>query len=221
MTAVITAIVVGGGVYWWQNKETQSALTQQVNQEPEVRLLADCSKLGSPWTRFENSGTSLSFCYKNSWGSPQLKQETLDPRGGKGSQWFITFPSAPRVKSVLGNQYPLINYESLDFQLTGDTDGTPFSAWASIDFNKSGSELARLLFSNENAAVKKLTVNGKQVLKVKSDLIEPLSQERITPLDYFIPNVVINGTTYNLHIIGGVEQEADLDKLLESMVFKK
>ena len=87
-----------------------------------------------------------------------------------------------------------------------------------MDFSKSETELA-YLFQDENAVTQKLTVKGKQVLKVNRDFVEPLSQERITPVDYFIPNVVINGTTYNLHIIGLSEQETDLNKLLESMVF--
>jgi hypothetical protein len=217
VTAVITAVVIGGGVYLWQNKEIQPAPTQQLEKKQEVRSLADCSKLGSSWTLFSNSGTSLSFCYKAPWGNPQLKEEAVDPKVGIGSTWFLTFPTAP--SPMLGNQYPLISYQTLDYQLLGDTDAPPFSAWVSMDFNKSNSELARLFPDSQNATALKFTVNSRQVLKAKRDFVEPLSQERITPLDYFMPNVVIDGTSYNLHIIGALEQEADLDKLLNSMVF--
>lgn len=211
VTAVITAVVVGGGVYLWQNKQAQPAPIQQVNQGQEARSLADCNNLGSSWTLFKNSGTSLSFCYKTMWGSTELKESGISPEAKVGTVYYISFS-----KSV--NNYPLISYSTLDFQKLGDSDVSPVIDWSALNFNKNETELARL-FPNENATAQKLTVNGKQVLKVNRDFIEPLSQERITPLDYFMPNVVINGTTYNLHIIGSPEQEADLDKLLDSMVY--
>ena len=211
MTAVITAVIVGGGVYLWQNKKAQPVPMQQVNQEQEARSLADCSKLGSSWTPFSNNGTSLSFCYKNSWGATELKETGTSPEARVGTVYYISFS-----KSV--NNYPLISYSTLNFQRLGDSDVPPVINWKTLDFSKSETELARL-FTDENATAQKLTINSKQVLRVKRNFIEPLSQERITPLDYFMPNVVINGATYNLHIIGSPEQETDLDKLLESMVF--
>ena len=218
MTAVIAAIVVGGGVYLWQNKEAQPVPAQQVNQEQEARSLADCNKLGSSWTQFSNSRTSLLFCYKNSWGGTELKETGISPGARVGTMYYISFSDAPAQPSVNNNPYPLISYSTLDFQTLGDSDVGPGMDWSALDFSKSETELARL-FPDENATARKLIVNGKQILKVNRDFIEPLSQERITPLDYFMPNTIINGTSYNLHIIGSPEQEADLDKLLESMVF--
>jgi hypothetical protein len=208
VTVVIVAIIVGGGVYLWQNKEAQPA--QTVNQEQKALSLADCSKIGSSWALFSNNGTSLSFCYKTSWGSTELKETGISPAARKGTVYYVSFS-----KSI--NNYPLISYSTLDFQKTGDNDVPAIIDWKALDFNKSETELARLF--SENATAQKITVNDKQVLKAHSNFIEPLSQERVKSVDYFVPNIVINGTTYNLHILGSSEQEADLDKLLESMVF--
>ncbi|HBD05199.1 TPA: hypothetical protein DCZ32_01950, partial [Candidatus Uhrbacteria bacterium] len=148
----------------------------------------------------------------------ELKETGISPEAMVGTIYYISFSDAPAQPLVNNNPYPLISYSTLDFQTLGDSDVGPGMDWKALDFSKSETELA-LLFPNENATAQKLTVNGKQILKVNRDLIEPLSGERITPLDYFMPDVVINGATYNLHIIGSPEQEADLDKLLESMVF--
>ncbi len=212
VTAVITAIIVGGGVYLWQNKQAQPAPTQQVDQGQEARLFADCSKLDSSWKLFSNSGTSLSFCYKTTWGSTTLKETSRSPEARVGTIYHISFS-----KSV-GN-YPLISYSTLDFKRLGASDVPEVMDWKSLDFSKNEIELARLLPADQNATAQKLTVNGKQVLKTHSDFIEPLAQERVKSVDYFMPNVIISGATYNLHILGSPEQEADLDKLLESMTF--
>ena len=211
VTAVIVVVMAGGGVYLWQNKKAQPTSTQKVNQEQETRLLADCSELDSSWTLFSDSGPSLSFCYKTSWGTPEFKETGISPKARKGTVYHISFPKS-------ANYYPLISYSTLDFQKLGDSDGGPGIDWKALTSNKNEVELARL-FPNDNATAQKLTMNGKQVLKINRDFVEPLSQERITPLDYFMPNVVISGTTYNLHIIGSPEQEADLEKLLNSIVF--
>jgi len=211
VTAVIVAVIVGGGVYLWQNKQAQPAPTQQVNQGQEARSLADCSKLGASWTPFSNSKTSLFFCYKTPWGTTTLEETSISPKARKGTVYYVSFS-----KSV--NNSPLISYSTLDFQKLGDSDVPPVIDWEALDFSKSETKLAQL-FPDENATAQKLTVNGKQVLKVNRDFVEPLSQKRITPLDYFMPNVVINGTAYNLHIVGSPKQEADLEKLLDSMVF--
>lgn len=212
VTAVITAVIVGGGVYLWQNKETQPAPTQQVSQEQEARSLADCSKLGSSWTLFSSSGTSLSFCYKTSWGGTKLKETEMSPEARIGTIYYISFS-----KSV--NNYPLISYSTPDFQKLGDSDVPEIIDWKALDFNKSETELARLLPSDENAAAQKVIINGKQVLKAHSDFISPLSQTRIQSVRYFLPDVTINGENYNLSVLGSPEQEVDLDKLLESMAF--
>lgn len=206
-TVFITTIVVSGGIYYFQ--KTQPASMQQVEQKSEARSLTDCNKLGSSWTLSSNSGTSLSFCYKTSWGTSDLKETSISPEARKGTIYYISFS-----KSVYN--YPLISYSTLDFQKLGDSDVPLVIDWKALDYSKSETELARL-FPNENATVQKINVNGKQILKVNRDFVEPLSQKRVTPLDYFMPNIIINGTAYNFHMIGSPEQEADLEKLLESM----
>lgn len=171
----------------------------------------DCSDLGSTWTLFSDEETTLSFCYKKSWGSTKLKESGISPEAKTGTIYYVSF-----TKSV--NNYPLVSYSTPDFLKLGDSDTPMVIDWQALDFSKSDSELVKL-FRGENATVQKLTVNGKQVLKVHRDFVEPLSQERITPVDYFMPNVTINGETYNLHIIGSLEQESDMDLMLDSIRF--
>ncbi|KKQ70874.1 MAG: hypothetical protein UT33_C0017G0011 [Candidatus Peregrinibacteria bacterium GW2011_GWC2_39_14] len=172
--------------------------------------LADCRSLSPSWALFSDSETSLSFCYINSWGTAKFKETEISPAAKAGTIYYISFSESVN--------YPLISYSTLDFKKLGDSDVPSVIDWKALDFSKSETELA-LLFPNEKATVRKITVNSKQVLVVNRDFIEPLSQKRITPLDYFMPNVSINGTTYNLHLVGLSEQEAVLDKLLESMSY--
>jgi len=178
----------------------------------------DCSKLGSAWTAFLSDETSLTFCYRFSWGNPEIAETGTNPSMRTGMVHHVSFPDAPHQPSVNGNRYPHISYSTLDFQILGDGDVPPILDWKELDFGKSEGDLAGL-FSETDAIVKKLSVNGKQVLQVKRDYIGRLSQEHVTPLHYFIPNVVINGTAHNVHVIGAVEQEEDLDLLVESMRF--
>ncbi len=225
---IVIIIVLSYSIYLWKEiTKTQIPVQQvvenvkpvpqpQVEEEKESQPLDKCGKIDSSLALFSDSTTSLSFCYKASWGTPEVKESTTSPESKIGTVYYISFTKIVNKNRVYDS--PLINYSTLDFELTGDRDGSPFMGWSEIDFDDNEAELVKL-FPNQNAVVQKLIVNNRQALKVKSDFIHPLSEERITPLDYFMPNVVINGTAYNLHIIGSSEQETDLDKLLESMTF--
>jgi len=196
-----------------ENKEAQLAPTQKAEEEQEARSLADCTNLDNSWSLFQSNKTSLSFCYKQAWGTPELKEGPVSKESYEGEIWFISFSKST-------NDYPLIRYRSKDFHMIGDTKNQSLSGafFANPDFSKSESELARL-FLNTNATAQKLIINGQQVLKVKRNFIDPVSYDHIQSLDYFIPNVAINGTMYNLDMSGLSEQESDLGKLLESMRF--
>ena len=211
LTVIITAIIVVGGVYLWQGKQVSSPPAQP-DEEQKVSSLADCSNLSSSWALFSGNETSLSFCYQSAWGDLTVKETGSSQEARTGTVYYLVFPNSV-------NNYPLISYSTLDYKRLGDSDVPPGLDWKGLDFDKSNSELALLFPDFENAIVQKFTVNGRQVLKVHRNFIEPLSQERITPVDYFMPDVTINGENYNLHIIFSPEQESDIDTLLETMSF--
>ncbi len=200
-------------------QEGDTATKVDTQSEEEPKTLDTCGKIDSSLALYSNSTTSLSFCYKTSWGVPTVKETEISPESKIGTKYYISFIKLVNGKLVYDS--PSISYSTLDFQLTGDRDGSPLmmGKWDTLNFSASETELAKL-FVNQNAVVQKLTTsNSVQAFKVKLDYIEPLSEERITPVHYLIPNIIINETKYNLHIVGSLEQEADLDKLLESMTF--
>ena len=200
VTAIIVAVVGGGGIYLWQ-----------------ARSIADCSKLGTEWELFKNDRTSLSFCYKNIWGNPDFTESGIDQK-----RWVGTFNSILPLRSVIDykiktNNFPMIVYSTLDFQLLGDNTTLPVVDWKESNF-KSDSELARLFPNDRISYTGKLTVNGQKVLKVYRNYTVPLPNDR-SQISYFMPNVVISEKAYNLYVTGFPEQESDIENLLESMHF--
>jgi len=201
ITAFITIVLVGGGIYGLQTK----------NSIFEVTTIKDCNKLGDAWNLFSSKETSLTFCYPNSWGEAKHKETSISPQLRNGTQYHISFSESK-------NNQPLISFSTLDFQRLGPSDALPPVNWSAIDFNKTESELDEI-FPNENSKTKKLNINGKQVLKVYRDFMDPLSQIRLENMNYFIPQVEINTTMYNVYILGSKEQESDLDKLLNTISY--
>ena len=201
IVSLIAAVLFSGGIYTWQNK----------NSVPEVTNVADCRKIGDSWDLFSSKETSLNFCYPNSWGQAEFKETSISPQLRNGTQYHISFSES------INNQ-PLISFSTLDFQRLGPSDALPPVNWSAIDFNKTASDLDQI-FPNENSKTKKLIINGKQVLKVYRDFMDPLSQIRLENMNYFIPQVEISTIMYNLHILGSMEQESDLDKLLNTISY--
>jgi len=204
---IVAIIIIGGGI--WIFKESSNNVNQQSNNY-ETRSLADCNYLGDSWELLEKEEISLKFCYKKEWGNAEVQEMTGPNR--TGSMFRIGFSS---------ENYPIINYSTPDYRNLSAGD-IPKQAidWDALDFNKDALELARLLpFGIENAVAKKLNVNGKNVLKTNRDYPDHLSGERFTPVDYFMPNVKINGSGYNLHIMSMLEQESDTDTLVKSLTF--
>lgn len=205
-TFLLTAVLVG-----CTPVEVSEETVPETEEVEEVVAVADCSDLDDSWSLFFSSETSLSFCYKKDWGETKFKASGLSPEVQVGEVYYVSFS-----KSI--NNSPLVRYQTPDFQRLGDSDVPPGIDWTKLDFNKSDEELAEL-FSGENPTLEKMEVNGKAVLKVHKDFIEPLSQERITPVEYFMPNVTISGNSYNLQIFGSSEIESDLDLLLGTITF--
>ncbi|KKT74474.1 MAG: hypothetical protein UW70_C0053G0002 [Candidatus Peregrinibacteria bacterium GW2011_GWA2_44_7] len=189
-----------------------------VNEVPsEMAAIADCSALADSWTLFESDEVSFSFCTQKAWGVPSIKETTSSPEARVGTVFHVVFPDAPRSPSVLNNPYPLMSYSTIDYKKLGDGDVGASFDWSKLEGNPSESQLA-LLFPEEST-VEKWEVNGITVYKFHGDSIEPLSGERITPVDYYIPKVMINEIPYNFHLIGGLEQEQELDTVVESLRF--
>lgn len=201
ITAFITIVLVGGGIYGLQTK----------NSIFEVTTIKDCNKLGDAWNLFSSNETSLTFCYPNSWGQAEFKETSISPQLRNGTQYHISFSESK-------NNQPLISFSTLDFQRLGPSDTLPPVNWSAIDFGKTESELDQI-FPNENSKTKKLNINGKQVLKVYRDFMDPLSQIRLENMNYFISKVEMDKIMYNLHILGSTEQESDLDKLLNTISY--
>ncbi len=173
----------------------------------------DCSGLGDSWISSVWKGNDpLAFCYKTTWGTPELKDSSISPEARIGQIYYVTFSKAD------GNS-PLLGYSTLDFQKLGDSDVSEIANWDAIDFSKSEAELAELFPENENPVVEKIVINDKQILKVSTDYISSFTQEHIQTIYYLAPKVSINGTDYNLFALGGISIESDLKKVMESMRF--
>lgn len=173
----------------------------------------DCVELGFGWHGARGEGNSpLAFCYRGYWGETQWEETSISPEARIGTVYYVTFTDA--VES-----FPLISYETLDFEKTGDSDVPAIINWDKVDFNKSNSELAKLMVGDENVVAQKLEINGTMVLKITSDRPQWDSEELRPLVQYFVPKVSISGVEYNLHLIGSDQQEADLDKMMGSMSF--
>lgn len=214
---VITALIAGGSVYYWQNKTIQP-ITDTTNGVVKLVSVADCSHLDNTWTPFSNNETTLSFCYKKDWGESNLEETSISPQFLTGTTWFVTFSEAPHLKSVLRNSYPLISYSTPDYKNTGDREGQDFD-WNSLDISNNNDEIAKLFSYADSVDIIKLDLNGNRAIKVKTELTEPFSEEFITPISYYVPNVTINNKPYNLQVMGGPEIESDLDTLIKTFNF--
>ncbi|MFH0988257.1 MAG: hypothetical protein V1763_02700 [Parcubacteria group bacterium] len=171
----------------------------------------DCARLPGQWSKFIAEDKSLSFCYADSWGAPTLSGSEVALSCRRGDVRYISFARS------IGNS-PLISYSTLDYALTCDRDAGP----ADIDWQKLGSastekELKDNVFFGSVTDVVKTKVNGLSVIKARLDYLDPLSEERVRSVGYFLPGIDIAGKKYNLHISGLPEQETSLDLLLSTM----
>jgi hypothetical protein len=202
------ALVLYLGLGWYIDRQASTTVEHEQTTDQAVA----CGELDDSWALFQSDQTSLSFCYEKSWGKPSVKETSISPEARVGTIYHISF-------SASDNNQPLISYSTPNYQRTGDSDVPRLIDWSQLDFSKSTTELAQLLPDSENSKAEKIIVNGKQVLKVYRDFLAMETEERITQFAYFMPDVIINGETYNLHITCSPSQEKQVDTLLQDLTF--
>lgn len=71
LTALITAIVVGGGVYFWQNNDREEGIkvSQETVKTPETKK-ADDSIKNSDSVTYQSTDLGISFEYPSKFGTP-------------------------------------------------------------------------------------------------------------------------------------------------------
>lgn len=94
LTALLTAAIIGGGVYYWQNQKTSEKITSQIDvadeqdekitsptpetksadKEDDVPLKPQASNLKS----YENKTLNISFSYPQDWGDVSQEKDGTD-----------------------------------------------------------------------------------------------------------------------------------------------
>lgn len=210
LTAVVTAVVVGSGVFMWQSKTADTTPDRTSNKAAD----APVAQVSCPqhWTMYQSQ--NISFCYKNSWGTPKLLDETHE--GGKGKLFNIRFAKDAYVNNA--HSTPDLWWETKDFApAAADYSTTCFDC---INFNKSESENIKALGTNDkNVTAKKVIVAGKNALRVHVNYFEPAFQQgQINRLDYYIPNAFGD---YHFQASAGYSAAAELDMFMNYLSFKE
>ncbi len=213
LIVVIIAVIIGG--MYVRGNDQPSEGQRMEESEKVVETVVSCEDLGEDWVLFSDGNTSLTFCYQKVWGDVIFEETLVDASMRSGTEWFITFSDEPAAPSAINGKRLQLSYATLDYKGADAGHGNAFD-WSALNFELDESELATL-FTEENVVISKLSVNGKNVLKVKKDFVEPLTQQPAKSLDYYLPNITINETPHNLRIAGAIEQEAQLDMLVETI----
>lgn len=217
LTVIITALIVGGGVFVWQNKtiqktaELKTPIVTNNSTESLDTTQTNCQQNGSEWTKYESQ--DFSFCYIKSWGTPKLLDETH--KDGKGKLFHLAFANNENKNNV--NSTPDIWWESKDFApAVSDYSTTCFKC---IDFNQDETQIIEALgLKNKNATAQKLVVSGKKVLRIHLDYLEPeYEQGQINSLDYYIPNAFGD---YNFQVTIGYQKADEADTFIKTLLFK-
>lgn len=214
---ITTAVVVGGGIFLWQNETadtTPSTNSKQVVNEdaaerPEVKV--ECPQ---NWTIYKSQ--NLSFCYKNSWGAPEFRDETH--KEGKGRLFKIGFANEKNTNAVNSPSTPQLWWETKDFApAVADYSTTCFEC---INFNQSESEIIKSLgYKEKNATAQKVIVDGKNAFRVKTDYFEKMfDQGQTNQLEYFVPNAFGD---YHLQTVVSYSKADELDTLMKNLSFKE
>lgn len=222
----VLLVLAGVGLYWWQGQTTArterqaSSVQEQLQtkivdlekqlegtKQPEkpAFVSADCSLLGNPWISFAPESYSLSFCYKNTWGAPELKEFDIKEEH-TGTKWRVTFPKV---------SYLSVAFETPDFALTS-------AEGVALTFEKQYAELkkeyAELKDVDTAFALRKietLTVRSKDALRVYRNEVNAKTRLRTKSVQYFIPSA-INGE-YHLSVDGIVTGSSDLTPVDDSL----
>lgn len=174
-------------------------------------VAATCADLGDTWDTFAASEPTMTFCYLSSWGQPGFVMTTSTEQGREGEIYYIDFANTQ------GN-YPIISLSTLDYRNLGDSDIGPGISWRLIDFNKSETELEYLFVRSEDPNVEKMQIAGIDVMKVERNFDDPITGGRTTSIDYFIPDVMIDGEAYNVYVTCFPSQESAVEILLQTLL---
>lgn len=217
LAVVVTAIVVGGGIFLWQNKTadttpsttSKEVVNEKIAEGPETKV--ECPQ---NWTMYESQ--NLSFCYNNSWGTPKFADETHQE--GKGKLFKISFANEKYTSVDNAPSTPQLWWETKDFApAVADYSTTCFEC---INFNQSEAEIIKALgYEGKNATAQKVSVNGKNALRVKIDYFEEMfDQGQISRLEYFVPNAFGN---YHFQAVVSYSKADELDTLMKNLFFKE
>ncbi len=227
LSIIITAAIVGGGVYSWQNDKTilgeetvgeiEVGTEKNVNDEitNETVRIFDCSELEDNWIEFSDVETTLHFCYRKEWGGMNLEETSTGSDYRIGTIWYVGTGTGG---------VPLVSYSTLDYERIGGGDVPNINFWDVVDIHQSEEQLSTAFTKLEaefdgTAIVKKVEVNGQPALKVYRKFIIPLTGGQSEMIHYFIPEVTINNSIYNLEIAGVYSLEDDIDTIAASVDF--
>ncbi len=224
LIVILTNIIVGGVVYCWKSQtnvvvypgkgeSTNMTAPKAKVENKQDKAIVNCEDLGEDWTLFNSDNTTLSFCYQPAWGRPMLKEIEIDPRARVGTMYYVDFVNLRDKDRVL------ISYSTPDFEKTGSRDTSNVTDWSKLDFNEDSAQMVQLLSDSENAKGVKLMINNKQVFKMYQEVVFLGEEKKTGILEYFMPNVNIDGNLYNLSIKSSASMENEADKLLESLTF--
>ncbi len=177
------------------------------------QVTIDCKGIGKNWSLYVDKASELEFCYDINWGKPVPSLSTSYATAGK--LWYINFPD-----ELDKTKAPLISYQTLDYQKSGDSD-VPVFNWDLINFSLSENELLDTLYPDymvESSRLTKTKINGKDALKVDLDFIEPLSYTRIQMVEYYIPKVMKNDN-YNLRVAGYKGIKDNIEDIIDQISF--
>ncbi len=221
---ILSTIIIGGAVYCWQNRgnisvhsdkmeNNDNTVTSLTTKNKQDKAIINCEILGKDWELFSGDNTTLSFCYKSVWGKVRVKETEIDPRARVGTMYYVDFPNLKDEDRIS------INYSTPDFKKTGSRDTSSVIDWSKLDFTKDSVQLVQLLSDSKDAKGVKLMINNKQVFKLYQEIMFLGEEKKTKTLDYYMPNVNIDGKLYNLSIKSSASMEDETDNLLESLTF--
>ncbi|MSU75031.1 MAG: hypothetical protein EXS55_00740 [Candidatus Magasanikbacteria bacterium] len=199
-----------------EDKETTITPTQQVVAPVNQPTEKNCANLGTGWKLFISKKPRLSFCYPTIWGVPKPEETTISPSARLGTAWHISF----NTKS----ETPLISIFTSNFQKLGDSD-VPSYCWGCINLAKDETDIQKDLLQgyyklggeNVSLEVKKLTIDTAPALKTKSNFVSWLSRDKMSIVEWFIPQARLGEQTYNVVVSSDQKQEADTELLINSL----
>jgi hypothetical protein len=214
---IVMAVVVGGGIFLWQNK-TDDTTISTVSNQVLTEEFADSqeTKLECPqnWTMYESQ--NISFCYNNSWHTPKLTDKTH--KDGKGKLFKIGFENEEYTTVDNAPSTPQLWWETKDFAPT--VASYNITCFECINFNQSESEIIEALgYEDKNATAQKVSVDGKNAFRVKTDYFEKMfDQGQISRLKYFVPNAFGD---YHFQAVVISSNADELDTLMNTLIFNE